>query len=211
MYVTFDETSYRRKERADDLATWHEMLLDRFTGTPEDEPLDRLTASPPPTGRCPPQRPVRQAGRARMRMPGCVTCFPSGGPKVPESFGQAALEQHSPAFSGLSDRCPDGTRAVSLSGGNRRMGVAKSNRRKRQDRDKAAAKLLLVTIRRTPRCGRSRRTRRRRGTGGAGVGVGSGRAVRDLAGGRAGDGCRACGAPSWFLVCADTRSSRRRR
>jgi len=26
VYETFDETSYRRKERADDLATWHEML-----------------------------------------------------------------------------------------------------------------------------------------------------------------------------------------
>jgi hypothetical protein len=46
MYGTFDETSYRRKERADDLAAWHEMLLDRFAGTPEDELLDRLVASP---------------------------------------------------------------------------------------------------------------------------------------------------------------------
>ena len=46
VYGTFDETSYRRKERADDLATWHEMLLDRFAGTPEDELLDRLVASP---------------------------------------------------------------------------------------------------------------------------------------------------------------------
>ncbi len=45
VYGTFDETSYRRKERADDLATWHEMLLDRFAGTPEDELLDRLVAS----------------------------------------------------------------------------------------------------------------------------------------------------------------------
>ena len=45
-YGTFDETSYRRKERANDLAAWHEMLLDRFAGTPEDELLDRLTASP---------------------------------------------------------------------------------------------------------------------------------------------------------------------
>ncbi len=34
VYGTFDEISYRRKERADDLAAWHEMLLDRFTGTP---------------------------------------------------------------------------------------------------------------------------------------------------------------------------------
>jgi len=29
-----------------------------------------------------------------------------GEPKVPESFGQAALAQHSSAFSGLSDRRP---------------------------------------------------------------------------------------------------------
>ena len=46
VYGTFDETSYRRKERADALAAWHEMLLDRFAGTPEDELLDRLVASP---------------------------------------------------------------------------------------------------------------------------------------------------------------------
>jgi hypothetical protein len=46
VYGTFDETSYRRKERADDLAVWHEMLLDRFAGTPEDELLDRLVAIP---------------------------------------------------------------------------------------------------------------------------------------------------------------------
>jgi hypothetical protein len=46
VYGTFDETSYRRKERAGDLAAWHEMLLDRFAGTPEDELLDRLVASP---------------------------------------------------------------------------------------------------------------------------------------------------------------------
>jgi hypothetical protein len=46
VYGTFDETSYRRKERADDLAAWHEMLLDRFANTPEDELLDRLVASP---------------------------------------------------------------------------------------------------------------------------------------------------------------------
>ena len=46
IYGTFDETSYRRKERADDLAAWHEMLLDRFAGSPEDELLDRLAASP---------------------------------------------------------------------------------------------------------------------------------------------------------------------
>jgi hypothetical protein len=46
VYGTFDATSYRRKERADDLAGWHETLLDRFAGTPEDELLDRLVASP---------------------------------------------------------------------------------------------------------------------------------------------------------------------
>jgi hypothetical protein len=45
-YGTFDGVSYRRKERAKDLAAWHEMLLDRFAGTPEDELLDRLVASP---------------------------------------------------------------------------------------------------------------------------------------------------------------------
>ena len=46
VYGTFDETRHRREERADDLAAWHEMLLDRFAGTPEDELLDRLVASP---------------------------------------------------------------------------------------------------------------------------------------------------------------------
>jgi hypothetical protein len=46
VYGSFDETRYRRGERARDLAAWHEMLLDRFAGTPEDELLDRLTASP---------------------------------------------------------------------------------------------------------------------------------------------------------------------
>ena len=38
VYGTFEETSYWRKERADDLAAWHEVLLDRFTGTPEASP-----------------------------------------------------------------------------------------------------------------------------------------------------------------------------
>jgi len=46
VYGTFDETHYRRHERAKDLAAWHEMLLDRFAGTPEDELLDRLAVSP---------------------------------------------------------------------------------------------------------------------------------------------------------------------
>jgi hypothetical protein len=46
VYGTFDETRYRRHERTQDLATWHEMLLDRFAGSPEDELLDRLAVSP---------------------------------------------------------------------------------------------------------------------------------------------------------------------
>jgi hypothetical protein len=46
VYGSFDQTRYRRHERTKDLAAWHEMLLDRFAGTPEDELLDRLAASP---------------------------------------------------------------------------------------------------------------------------------------------------------------------
>jgi hypothetical protein len=46
VYGSFDETSYKRGERARDLAAWHGMVLDRFAGTPEDELLDRLAASP---------------------------------------------------------------------------------------------------------------------------------------------------------------------
>ena len=46
IWGTFDETSYRRKERAGDLAAWHEMFMDRFAGSPEDDLLDRLVASP---------------------------------------------------------------------------------------------------------------------------------------------------------------------
>jgi len=46
VYGSFDETRYRRGERASDLAAWHEMLLDRFAGTPEDVLLGRLAASP---------------------------------------------------------------------------------------------------------------------------------------------------------------------
>jgi hypothetical protein len=46
VYGSFDETSYRRNERTKDLDTWHEMLLDQFAGTPEDELMDRLAASP---------------------------------------------------------------------------------------------------------------------------------------------------------------------
>jgi hypothetical protein len=46
IYGSSDEARYRRHERAKDLAVWHEVLLDRFAGTPEDELLDRLAASP---------------------------------------------------------------------------------------------------------------------------------------------------------------------
>jgi hypothetical protein len=46
VYGSFDETRYRRHERTKNLAAWHEMLLDRFAGAPEDELLDRLAASP---------------------------------------------------------------------------------------------------------------------------------------------------------------------
>src|SRR6201997_5249223 len=41
VYGSFDETHHRRRERTDDLAVWHEMLLEQFTGTPEDDLLDR--------------------------------------------------------------------------------------------------------------------------------------------------------------------------
>lgn len=43
---SFDEVKLRRVERTANLAAWHEMLLDRFAGSPEDELLDRLVASP---------------------------------------------------------------------------------------------------------------------------------------------------------------------
>jgi hypothetical protein len=46
VYGTGSEASYRRRERTEDLGLWHEMLLDRFAGNPEDELLDRLAASP---------------------------------------------------------------------------------------------------------------------------------------------------------------------
>jgi hypothetical protein len=42
----FDESRYRRQERAKDLAVWHALLLDHFGAGPEDELLDRLAASP---------------------------------------------------------------------------------------------------------------------------------------------------------------------
>lgn len=41
-----DETRRHRSDRARSLSLWHEMLLERFSGTPEDELLDRLIASP---------------------------------------------------------------------------------------------------------------------------------------------------------------------
>jgi len=46
VYGSFDQTRYRRHQRTENLAIWHEMLLDRFTGTPEDNLLDRLAVSP---------------------------------------------------------------------------------------------------------------------------------------------------------------------
>jgi hypothetical protein len=48
MYASFDfdEASYQRRERAKNLSVWHELLLDHFGAGPEDELLDRLTASP---------------------------------------------------------------------------------------------------------------------------------------------------------------------
>ncbi len=62
VYGTFDETSYRRKERTDDLATWHEMLLDRF-GNPRGR-----TAGPahrqPSARRARTHLPARQDRRA---------------------------------------------------------------------------------------------------------------------------------------------------
>jgi hypothetical protein len=42
----FDESRYRRQERAKDLAVWHELVLDHFGAGPEDGLLDRLAASP---------------------------------------------------------------------------------------------------------------------------------------------------------------------
>jgi len=44
-YGSLDDASYRREQRTGDLAAWHEVLLDRFAGTPEEELLDRLVAS----------------------------------------------------------------------------------------------------------------------------------------------------------------------
>ena len=43
---SFDETRHRCRERTADLDVWHEMLLERFTGAPEEDLLDRLVASP---------------------------------------------------------------------------------------------------------------------------------------------------------------------
>jgi hypothetical protein len=64
VYGSFDETRYRRRERGRDLAAWHEMLLDRFAGTPEDELLDRLAASPALAG---PELSFLRAGIAERR------------------------------------------------------------------------------------------------------------------------------------------------
>ena len=64
VYGSFDQTRYRRRERGRDLAAWHEMLLDRFAGTPEDELLDRLAASPALAG---PELSFLRAGIAERR------------------------------------------------------------------------------------------------------------------------------------------------
>jgi hypothetical protein len=42
----FDESRYQRQERAQNLAAWHELLLDHFTAGPEDGFLGRLAACP---------------------------------------------------------------------------------------------------------------------------------------------------------------------
>jgi hypothetical protein len=42
----FDEGKYQRQERAKNLTLWHELLLDHFGAGPDDELIDRLTASP---------------------------------------------------------------------------------------------------------------------------------------------------------------------
>ena len=87
VYGSFDETRYRRHERTKDLAAWHEMLLDRFAGTPEDELLDRLAVSVPLAG--PELIPARQAARgarlvcgqeSRARMSSASTVVPNALP-----------------------------------------------------------------------------------------------------------------------------------
>lgn len=45
-YQRYDPDGYRRQQRAKNLQAWHEMLISRFAGTPEDRLLDRLAASP---------------------------------------------------------------------------------------------------------------------------------------------------------------------
>lgn len=44
-WSSFSDADYPRRQRTGDLAAWHTALADRFAGTPEDELLDRLTAS----------------------------------------------------------------------------------------------------------------------------------------------------------------------
>lgn len=45
-YATSSTPRYRRDERTDNLEEWHDMLIDRFAGTLEDELLDRIADSP---------------------------------------------------------------------------------------------------------------------------------------------------------------------
>lgn len=45
-YATSSTPSYWRDERTDNLEEWHDMLIDRFAGAPEDELLDRIANSP---------------------------------------------------------------------------------------------------------------------------------------------------------------------
>ncbi|MBO0802096.1 MAG: hypothetical protein J2P25_03345 [Nocardiopsaceae bacterium] len=45
-YATSSTPSYRRDERTDNLEEWHDILIERFAGTPEDEFLDRIANSP---------------------------------------------------------------------------------------------------------------------------------------------------------------------
>ncbi len=68
VYGTFDHIRFRRNERAKDLATWHEILIERFAGTPEDGLLDRLAASPALAG---PELTFLRAEIAESR---CLAC-----------------------------------------------------------------------------------------------------------------------------------------
>jgi hypothetical protein len=64
VWGTFDETLHLRRQRAGDLAAWHEMLVEQFAGTPEDSLLDRLADSPALAG---PERSFLRAQIARRR------------------------------------------------------------------------------------------------------------------------------------------------